>query len=198
MVQTLVAFQGVASALPIAKKSFGVPMSRSIFALLVAATCLSACATVRDSNINPFNWFGRDREVQADPRASTNPLIPQDSGGLFRSSNRVEVYAGQPVDAITSVVVERTQGGALVRAQGVSRFINTYDVRLTPVDENGVSENGVLEYRLESIVPERPIPGGSERQRTIIAARALTDNDLSGVRIIRVIGAENARETRRR
>lgn len=175
-------------------------MSRSITASLILVLTLSGCGTVRDSRLNPFNWFGRDRSVpvQAAAPEEVNPLLPQERRGLFAQARAERaIYRGQPVDVIKSMSIERVPGGAIVRAIGVSRFQNTYDVQLTPVSEDG-PENGVLAFRLESIVPERPIAGGSERQREVIAAVSLTDQQLEGVRSIRVAGTENARVSSRR
>ncbi len=175
-------------------------MSRSVAALIVLSVALSACG-IRDSRLNPFNWFGNSREASAPQPENANPLIPSQRRGLFNSREaraRASIYRGQPVDAITELAIERVPGGAIVRAKGVSRFQNTYDVRLTPVAEEETPEDGVLEYRLEAVVPEKPVAGGPERVRTIFAGRALTDQQLEGVRAIRVAGVQNARISSRR
>lgn len=175
-------------------------MSRTLTASLILVLTVSGCGTVRDSRLNPVNWFGRDRSepVQAVPAEEVNPLIPQERRGLFaRAREERAIYQGQPVDVIKDLQIERVPGGAIVRATGVSRFQNTYDVQLTPVFEDG-PQDGLLEYRLEAIVPERPIPGGSERQREVIAAVSLTDQQLEEVRQIRVAGSQNARVSARR
>jgi hypothetical protein len=174
-------------------------MRRSVAALLVISIGLAGCGAIRDSRVNPFNWFGNDRPAPVQTDEETNPLIPQERAGLFsRSRAEANVYRGQPVDVVSTVVVERTPGGAVVRATGVSRFQNTYDVQLTPDNEDGEAENGVLTYRLEAIVPENAIVGGPERVRRVIAGLAMTNKQLEGVRTIRVMGATNGRETSRR
>ncbi|MEL6453077.1 MAG: hypothetical protein AAFQ19_17640, partial [Pseudomonadota bacterium] len=58
--------------------------------LLTAALILSACAAVRDSRVNPFNWFGRG---QSEPVVQTtaeevNPLIPNRNERRFRIFGR--------------------------------------------------------------------------------------------------------------
>ncbi|MEP3845076.1 MAG: hypothetical protein ABJM43_07025 [Paracoccaceae bacterium] len=177
-------------------------MRRVTILLLAAVVGLTACGTVRDSRINPLNWFGNSREepVQAAPEKAVNPLIPeQSSGGLFKRQKELDsIYRGVPVNVVRDLVIERVPGGAIIRVTGVSQFQNVYDVRLTPVDENEEPVEGVLEYRLEAIIPEKPISGGDERLRTIVAARTMTDNELELVRQIRVIGQENARVVARR
>lgn len=169
--------------------------------LLTATLTLSACAAVRDSRVNPFNWFGRG---QSEPVTETveevNPLIPSRSErrlGLFRN-NREEDYPGGPIDQVTSLVVERVPGGAMIRASGVSPFLGAYGVRLEPANEDEEPVDGVLTYRLEVIQPARARAGGSERVRTVTAARRVTDNQLAGVRTIRVEGRRNAQTSRRR
>ncbi len=177
-------------------------MSRSIVALLAVTLTLAACGQARESRLNPFNWFGGSREVRAEPE-NANPLIPEvdDRRGLFnsrRARDEEAAYRGQPVDVISELVVERVPGGTLIRATGLSRFQNTYDIRLTPVPDADGTSDRVLEYRLEAVVPARPIPGGPERLREVTAASAVTDNQLEGIRTIRVAGAENARVSARR
>ncbi|MEO9897610.1 MAG: hypothetical protein ABJD13_01540 [Paracoccaceae bacterium] len=175
-------------------------MRRVTILLLVAVLGLTACGTVRDSRINPFNWFGGSREepVQTTQKAD-NPLIPEKSGGLFnRKRDLGDTYTGVPVNVVRDLVIERVPGGAIIRVTGVSQFQNVYDVRLTPVDEDEEAVDGVLEYRLEARIPEKLISGGDERLRTIVVARTITDNELESVRQIRVIGQDNARVTARR
>ena len=36
-------------------------MTRTILAILAISLTVSACGRIRDSRVNPFNWFGRDR-----------------------------------------------------------------------------------------------------------------------------------------
>ena len=172
-------------------------MRRLILLGLVATMTLTACGTVRESRLNPFNWFGGSREAPAQPVQSDNPLIPQRTGFLG-SRREADIYTGVPVEVIRDVVVERVPGGAIVRATGVSRFQNIYDIRLTPANEDEVPVDGVLDYRLEARIPERPIAGGSENLRSVIVARSLTDQQLEGVRQIRVSGTQNAQVSRRR
>lgn len=171
--------------------------------LLVATLTVSACGTIRDSRINPFNWFGNSRSepVRPDPRAQTNPLIPAEGGrqGLFNSlREQAEVYTGSPVDQVSSLVIERVPGGAIVRASGISSYDGPYGVRLTPATEDGEPVDGVLTYRLQA---ERPRDAGrttSQQVRTVTAAVHLTDRELSQVRVIRVEGVRNAQSTTRR
>lgn len=170
--------------------------------ILVTTLTVSACGVIRDSRVNPFNWFGRSQseDIRPDPRAATNPLIPvNERGGLFSSvREETEAYFGQPVDQITDLVIERVPGGAIVRASGISDFDGPYGVRLTPTSEDGEAVDGVMTYRLEAERPRRTGRVTSQRVRTVTAAARLSDQELAQISTIRVEGARNAQSTRRR
>ena len=76
-------------------------MVRSAITLVLLVGLLSGCATVRESRFNPFNWFGSDEESLSpiDVENERRPLVAE----------------------ITSLVVERTPGGAIVRANSFGR-----------------------------------------------------------------------------
>ncbi len=173
---------------------------RFISLMLVASMTLGGCAAVRDSRVNPFNWFGNSQSepVAAVDPEEVNPLIPTRAGLFERQRAERERYVGRPIDTVSDLVVERVPGGAIVRATGVARVQGLYSVQLTPDNEDELPEDGVLTYRLEGIAPGQQVVGGSTRTRTHTAARKLTDQDLQGVRVIRVVGVQNARTTRRR
>lgn len=166
-------------------------MRKSLLALLVATMTLSACGAVRDSAFNPFNWFGRSR-AEALPEGSTNPLIPK-RGGLF-SRRAPGAYAGLPVATVTELAVERAAGGAIIRVTGVAAQQGPYEVRLVKDDD---VKDGTLSYTLKALrTPTRMV--GPPTSREVVAAKFVTDNDLAGIRTIRVKGAQNARSTSRR
>ena len=87
----------------------------------------------------------------------------------------------------------RASGDATGRAarQGI------YAVQLTPVTEDETPVDGVLSYRLEGVRRNQPTPVGTAPSREVTAARQITDQDLVGVRAIRVEGLQNARVARR-
>lgn len=176
-------------------------MRLTLSALLISSMTLGGCAAVRDSSVNPFNWFGGSRSepvATAPVAASTNPLIPSQRAGLFgRKRAEREIYLGTPIDTVSDLVIERVPGGAIIRASGVSQAQGLYEVRLTPETEDDEAVDGVLSYRLEGRLPENARPGGSVATRTVTAAHAVTDQQLRGVSTIRVVGARNARTSRR-
>jgi hypothetical protein len=170
--------------------------------VLISAIALGGCGRIRDSAVNPANWFGNSRSTPTqttESEAAPNPLLPQkQSKGLFKSKrDRDAIYLGQPIDQVTKLVIERVPGGAVIRATGVAAAQGVYSVQLTPETDDDTPVNGVLTYRLEGVRPARTQSVGSTHTRTVVAARALTDQQLQGVRSIRVQGARNAQTSRR-
>lgn len=173
-------------------------MRKTFSALLVSTLVLTGCATVRDSRVNPFNWFGNARsEPLTQTEVNTNPLIPS-KVGLFASARAKQaVYTGQPFDQVTDLTIERVPGGAIVRVTGLAARQGIYDVRLTPENEGELPVDGVLTYRLEGVSPATNTAVGQQPTREVVAARKLTNQDLAGVRSIRVEGERNALVSRR-
>ena len=173
-------------------------MRKTFSALLVSTLVLTGCATVRDSRVNPFNWFGNARsEPLTQAEVNTNPLIPTRSG-LFASARAKEaVYTGRPFDQVTDLTIERVPGGALIRVTGLAARQGIYDVQLTPANEDELPVDGVLTYRLEGVEPARNTPVGAQPTREVVAARKITDQTLAGVQTIRVEGQRNALTSRR-
>lgn len=172
-------------------------MRKTLPLLLAATLALTACASIRDSRVNPFNWFGQSRSERLEQTANTNPLIPR-GGGLFaRARAEDQVYLGRPFEQITDLTIERVPGGAIIRATGLAARQGIYAVQLTPENEEEEAVDGILTYRLEGIRPSRPTPVGTKPTREVIAARRVTDQQLQGVRQIRVEGQLNAQVARR-
>ncbi|UOA14899.1 MULTISPECIES: hypothetical protein [Sulfitobacter] len=172
-------------------------MRKTTLALLASTLLVSACGTVRDSRINPMNWFGPARSVEAAPAESTNPLIPQRRGLFARRAVEAETYEGRPFEQITDLTIEPVPGGAILRATGLATRQGIYAVRLTPATVDELPVDGVLTYRLEGIRPDKATRQGSQPTREVIAGRRLTDEDLIGVREIRVQGQLNTLVSRR-
>ena len=169
-------------------------MNRSLGAFLAVALVLSGCAAVRASRYNPFNWFGRSSsQPVAAAGEDVNPLIPRRRASIFRDDRPV-VYQGRLIGEVSELLVERRPGGAVIRATGVADRMGPWDVRLVKVDEE--SADGVLTFDMRNLRQPGPA-GGSEWARSVTAAVALSDNDLAGIRTIRVKGARNVRTVRR-
>lgn len=174
-------------------------MRKTVTLLLATTLTLSACGAIRDSRVNPLNWFGPSRSAPvAQDAASTNPLIPKRGGFFSGAAKQAAVYTGRPFAQVTDVTVEPIPGGAIIRATGLAERQGIYDVQLTPANAEELPVNGVLTYRLEGIFPRRTTPVGAQPTREVIAGRKLTDQQLLGVREIRVEGRQNAQVSRRR
>lgn len=165
-------------------------MRRPLVAVLALTMTLSACGAVRESRFNPFNWFGNSREVPVEAEANTNPLIPQRRSPFRRPE---QVFVGRPLDQVTALSVERVADGAILRVEGIAQRADAYDITLAPVETD---TPGLLQYELQAAFDER----GRDivnLPRPVSVALHLTEQELEGVRRIRVTAARNARETRR-
>lgn len=174
-------------------------MHRRVFLSLTAMTALAGCGGgFRNSRANPRNWFGgartRSRPVAAEPE-QTNPLIPKEEDSIFRRRRDKNTYEGTLVDQITSLEIEPTNDGGIVRVEGRTLRQGAYDVRLDS-DSDGKPVNGVLEFKLKAIQPS-DTPQGPAGARTVIAATFVSAQDLEATQTVRVLAARNLQETRR-
>lgn len=170
-------------------------MQKPISVLVLSALVLTSCGAVRESRMNPFNWFGRSTPVASGVRADQegyNPLIPTRQESIFRREKQA-VYTGVLVDEISEMFVERRPGGALIRAVGVARYQGPYAVRL--VKDEAASTGGTLAYELRAEQYRGQV--GSEASRSVTAAVWVTDQQLATVNSIVVKGRNNARTSRR-
>lgn len=164
--------------------------AKPILALTLATLVLAGC----NSRLNPFNWFGNSREVAVSE--DVNPLVPREREGFF--GDRDETYPGVPIDTVTEITIERTRSGAIILAKGVAARQGPYEVQLTPANIDDEPVDGVLSYSFDIIYPNFNTAVGSEATRRVTAARSISNNTLEQTRTIRVNGARNAQEIRRR
>lgn len=148
------------------------------FILAVAlATGLTGCARVADSRLNPFNWFGGSEseetvaatEVDTDPR----PRVAQ----------------------VTSLTIEPTPTGAIIRATGLPPTQGWYAAALVPETDGPV--NGEMVYVFRAVPPLDREPVSTVQSRELSVAQRLTANELAETRLVRVIGATNVLVARR-
>ncbi|SNR57927.1 hypothetical protein [Puniceibacterium sediminis] len=172
-------------------------MIKSLMILTVSAVLLTGCATVRDSRVNPFNWFGGARSQPAaiqDADSTTNPLIPAKRGNSLLSTKKpVGPYLGQPIAEVSELLIERRPGGAIITANGVADRLGPFDVRLLPLPDD---QPGTLAFMLSALQTNGP-RNTSDWSRTVTVATWLTDQELAGIRTIRVVGRTNEMVTRR-
>lgn len=150
---------------------------RALILGLCLAMGLTACARVADSRLNPFNWFGgSESEATAAPaleEADPRPRIAQ----------------------VTSLTIEPTPTGAIVRATGLPPTQGWFGAALVP--ETDAPVNGEMVYVFRAVPPRERQPVSTIRSRELSVARSLSAQDVAATRLVRVIGAQNALVSRR-
>lgn len=152
-------------------------MRLPLLAALAAVMVLTSCGAVRESRLNPFNWFGRSEPRQVQEFLPNQPADPRPL-----------------VDQVLSMVVEPFPGGAIVRATGLSPTQGYHKADLVARE---VDENGVLVYDFRILPPPEPKRVGAQQTREVTVAATLTTAEMAGLREIVVQGAQNARSSRR-
>jgi len=174
-------------------------MRKPIMVLLATSLALASCSSWRSSRVNPGNWFGKSRtsEVRTlEEGDTTNPLIPKKQANILAKAEQGDTSVA--IANITELRVERTSTGATIVATGVATRQGAHSTSLRLEEDEEDSRPDVLTYSFRIYYPDYPTPVGHERTRTIREARSLSNKDLQGIRLIRVKGAQNVREARRR
>lgn len=156
-------------------------MRKPLLAALTVALMLGACGKVRDSRLNPLNWFGRSSE-QTLTEAYIAPEV-QDPRPLMQQ--------------ITAMRVEPTPGGAIVHATGLPPQQGYWETDLLSLNDGKPNENGVLVFQFRANGPIAQTATGTPYSREVTAATFLTNQALAGVRTIVVQGAQNQRSASR-
>lgn len=171
-------------------------MKKTLVLLLLINFGLAGCSSWRDSRVNPSNWFGGSGSVQANP-SGANPLVPnRQRRGLFSRPEAED--RSVLIETVTGLQVDPTLSGAIVYATGEAAELGAFDASLQPIDPEGSGEKGVLSFAFNVVYPENRRPQGTPRSREVTVARTLSAKELEGIRVIRVTGRQNARESRRR
>lgn len=153
-------------------------MARRLIVIVALLSLLAGCARLAESRLNPFNWFGRSQEVET--------FVP-----VARAPDPRPL-----VDQVTELTIERTPGGAIVRARGLPATQGYWGGDLV-AENRGVPVEGVLTYMFRIVPPETGARSSSVRSREIVVGQFLTQQDMDGVREIRVVAARNSRAVRR-
>lgn len=154
---------------------------RAGMVMAVAAVMMVAgCATVRESRVNPLNWFGS-------PEAAPVAAAPV-AGPVGRTDGRVLV------PQVTALHIERTTGGAIVRATGVAATQGWYQAALVPAAD---STEEALVYEFVVQAPADVTRAGAPQSREIPVATFLRGVQLERLSTITVRGATNGMSTRR-
>lgn len=161
-------------------------MKRILFPVLISAVTVTGCARLADSRINPMNWFSRSQADVTTPTGEIKPLV-----NANRTTQTVDNRS--LLSSVSAMSIDRTPGGAIVRATGLAATQGFYNAQLVLAGvENGVM---TLEFRAQS--PSDIQISGPAATREITAARALSNDELLGIRTIRVVAATNSRSSRR-
>ncbi len=136
---------------------------------------LAACG----SRLNPFNWFGGDREERIAARQVIE-VAPGDQRQL--------------VAEVVDLAVDPTAQGAIVRAMGRPPVQGFWDAELIEVERS----EGAVVYEFRVFPPITPTREGTPPSREVIVGANLSNFDLAGIRTITVIGAQNRRTVSRR
>ncbi len=145
-------------------------------AFLTVCLVLAGCGGLRDSRLNPFNWFGKSQ-----PRET---IVLQETPGDPRPF----------VDAVLGMTVEPIPGGAIVRATGQTPTQGWWQAELVPLP---VDENGTLVYEFRLLPPVTPTDVNTPQSRQVTVGIYISDYKLENLREIVVQGATNARAARR-
>ena len=151
-------------------------MKRTVLAGMAAVLVLAGCGAIRESRLNPFNWFGRS-EARATVAIAAAPA---------------DLRALAP--EILAMTVEPYPGGAIVKATARTPTQGWWDAELVARDTD---ENGVLVYEFRLFPPLAATPAGTAQSREVTAAASISDIKLQGVTEIVVQGEGNARASRR-
>jgi hypothetical protein len=144
--------------------------------VLGLALGLAGCGGLRDSKLNPFNWFKK-----SEPRETiVLPDAQADGRGL--------------VEAVLDLKVEPIPGGAIVRARGQTPKQGYWQAELVPLP---LSEGGAQVYEFRIFPPVGNSDINTPQSRQVDAAIYISDIKLENVREIVVQGATNARASRR-
>ncbi|MGL4309169.1 MAG: hypothetical protein ACRCSU_01685 [Paracoccaceae bacterium] len=154
-------------------------MFRSKLTLLALLLTVGACGTVRDSRLNPFNWFGRSQAAGPSTLAVSEDPAVTDNRAL--------------VAQVTRMQVNPMPGGAIVQAVGLPPTQGWWDADLVAENDGVPDENGVLTLRFVVAEPRRKQAVSTQQSREVTAGLFLSDQDLEPVRRIVVTGAGNSR-----
>ncbi|MBN2629775.1 MAG: hypothetical protein JXR75_04460 [Rhodobacteraceae bacterium] len=151
-------------------------MKRPLTAALAAVLVLTSCGMVRESRLNPFNWFGRSERVQ------TTAAVAAPAEDVVRVAD------------VVSLAIEPYSGGAIVRATGVMESQGWWNAELVEVEGEDPTHL-TLDFRI--LPPPTRSPVGPQRTREVTAAITLTPQRLETITRVTVQGARSARTTRR-
>ena len=153
-------------------------MRSTLLLLLLVSMTVTGCARVADSRLNPLNWFGRSQTVQnTDSEGNLRPLV--------LPGELVTIVDGRPlVGSVSTLSIDRTPDGAIVKATGQTSGQGFYNAELVAIGSDG----GTLTLAFRASAPETPQAG----TQSITAAYVLTNSELASIRRVRVQAQANS------
>lgn len=153
-------------------------MRSTLLLLLLISMTVTGCARVADSRLNPLNWFGRSQAVQnTDAEGNLRPLV--------MPGELVTIVDSRPlVGSVSSLSIDRTPDGAIVRATGQTSGQGFYNAELVAIEADG----GTLTLAFRASAPATRQAG----TQNITAAYVLTNAELANIRRVRVQAQSNA------
>ncbi len=150
-----------------------------LIATLMLLSFLTACGGVRNSRLNPFNWFGRD---------SAEQVVVTDEGTIVDPRGLVA--------DIIKLKVDRMPGGAIIHAIGLPPTQGHWEAELIPLNGE-YPDKGTISYEFRLLPPPGPRPAGTQISREVVVGHFVSDQTLLGVRRIEVIARNNRRTVKR-
>jgi hypothetical protein len=144
--------------------------------VLGLAVALAGCGGMRDSKLNPFNWFRK-----SEPRETIVLPEAKEDGRML-------------AEVVLDLSVEPIPGGAIVRARGQMPVQGFWAAELVPLP---LSEGGTQVYEFRVFPPVTKTDVNTAQSRQIDVAIYISDVKLQNVSEIAVQGATNARASRR-
>lgn len=155
-------------------------MKSSALVTLAVVVSLAGCGAIRDSKVNPFNWFGKSRAETTE--VALNPNERKDGRIL--------------VDQVTALRINRTPSGAVIEAVGLPPTQGFWFADLVALND-GYVVDGVLTYEFRIARPITRKSQGTPQTREVTVATAISKSKLASARQIRVVGARSSRSSSR-
>ena len=152
-------------------------MKAPLLVTLSLVVGLGGCGAIRESRLNPFNWFGRSAPVEQVLIAGETAVDPR-----------------ALVDEVLSLDIEAFPGGASLRAEGRTPVQGYWAAELVA---RLIEKDGVLVYDFRILPPINTTDVNTPQSRQVAVAVSLSDIKLDGISQIIVQGARNARAVRR-
>lgn len=147
-----------------------------VLATFALPLALAGCGRMRESRLNPLNWFGRARRNRT--QATLKPNEAADGRQLVRE--------------VTELQVEQSQGGAIIRAAGLPPTQGWWKAELVSETRGRPDEDGVLTYRFLVYQPPGQTRTSTPQSRRLTAAVFLSDIRLETIATIVVQGETNS------